>query len=209
MYNVNNSEVVYLYDYALGGYTQKFPSYDDLLKFLASVSYYDTWEKRVRNEYLDNLNITGNDVVSYHVPFSSGTDVYLRRYLFIGEDDKVFDPRNDMKTIQYYYENKIIDYKVCWETKRKHSRWRHAYKPNVEYRYDPMPYIGSHRSHTGRKCSIMNEARKNADPEMEEFVRAKRNNTRMFNVMWDADWRSRCRSRSWKDCSHRRHQYKD
>ena len=210
MYDVNNLEVIYLYDYALKGCTQKFPSYDDALKFIASTCYYNVWDKRLVSDYLDLLNITGNDTVVYTSPFSGINDAYLRRYVFLKEDESVVDVRNDIEIIKYYYENQIIDYKVCWKEKRKHSRWRRFdYTPKAEYRRDPIPYISSKHSHYGRNCNIMNEMRRNADPEMKEFVRSKRNVKKLSNILWDADWRSRERSHSWKDCSHRRHQYKD
>lgn len=210
MYNVNNSTAIYLYDYSVGGYTHKFPTYDDTLKFVASCGVHLDWANNItNNRIIDNLNVTGNDTIVYRNPFSSNFETYLRSYMFVDDDDRVIDVRNDMKTIEYYYENGIFDYTDCWKPKRKHSRFYFGPTPTVEFRNGSVPYINSHHCHYGRNCSMMNEMRRNADPEMKEFVRAKRNKTHLSNILWDADWRSRCKSVSWKDCTKRRHQYKD
>ena len=54
---VNLSEIVYIYDVNRGGYTHKFESTEDVLKFLAVNRQTNWYNTLYTNPYLDNINI--------------------------------------------------------------------------------------------------------------------------------------------------------
>lgn len=215
-YPIDKSEIIYLYDYQKEEVVQKFPSREDVLKFLAENTSKREFEREYRNEFLDNINMTGNDILTVFMwtrddldKMSQKSETYLRRYCFIDGNDATIDFRNDWKKIKKYYEEKKFDYVVLMKSKRKHRWhwrfWNDSYKP--EFRKDPIPYTGKRRSRYFRTFSCVAEMRMNAAPEYKSFVRPKRNQNSLLRIGFWEDSRSRSKSKSWKDCTKKRHQY--
>lgn len=201
--NFDKSETIYLYDTISGGYIQKFPSENDVLKFLASTSEIKLGN-RFSCPYLEELNMS-NDKLGIYNPFTYSYELVERRYFFIDELNRFRDFRLFINTIRYYYENEIWDYNCCWKRKSKRKL-----KPIIDYqyRYDPVPYHSHHRSRYFRTiCRIMNECRNNSDVEAKSFVRAKRNVQHLKENWYYNDVRSKSGSHSWKDCTKKRKQW--
>lgn len=215
-YPIDKSEIIYLYDYQKGGAIQKFPSREDVLKFLARNTSKNFFERNYKNQYLDDINMTGNDIVSVYLwtgneldGYTNKNSTYLRRYCFIDDNNAVVDFRNDWEKIKKYYEEKNFNYSVLWKEKRKHRWywrfWNDSYVP--VFRRDPIPYTGKRRGRYFRSFSCVAEMKMNANPEHKPFVRPKRNKNSLARINYWEDCRSRGRSKSWKDCTKKRHQY--
>lgn len=209
MYNIyNKGNVMYLYDCHKEQYIQKFPSYGDVLKFVAA-SCYRTWYNSVRSEYIEDINISG-DTRAYPQP--DGTTKYCsRRYYFVDGNNRIIDIRKDWNIILKYFNMGDVSYKICWQDK-KSLKWarRYADTDNYEFRSDPVPNVHKiPNSRYYRNIKVMNEYRQIFDDEYRQFYRPKRKNDikSVISYYGDDAVRSTVKNRSWKVCTKKRKQY--
>lgn len=209
MYNTyNKGNVVYLYDCHKEQYIQKFPSYSDVLKFVAA-SCYRTWYNSVCSEYIDDINVSG-DIKAYYQPDGT-TKYYSRRYYFVDGSNRIIDIRKDWNIILKYFNTGDVSYKICWQSK-KSLKWarRHADAGNYEFRSDPVPNVHKlPNCRYYRNIKVMNEYRQIFDDEYGQFYRPKRKNDIKSVVSYYGDdaIRSTAKNRSWKVCTKKRKQY--
>ena len=214
---IDKSEQIYLYNVHKEQFIAMFPTKQDALKFLAANTFKNDWLHKETNIYLDHINM-GNDIEVHYQGKSFFDDETLRyflekivtqrEYLFIDGLERIIDFREYYKEILRLRNTGDMDYAV-YPTKKKKRKWI-FYDIPYEFRKDPVPYRGKRgTSRPYRMPKVHNLYKQVVDNEDKKFVRAKRNRNNLPNIYWDdAPLRSRYKSRSWKDCSKREHQWK-
>lgn len=208
----DKSNCVWLYDTHLKRFIYYFPTILDVLKFLAGNQIFSLSDFSEHNEYLDNINM-GNDkkFLWFKNPhWSSEIEDYYhdgfiyseRRYIFVDGENRYIDFRNYQNEIEKLNKNKDFDYNSI-PNKNIEYKKNHSYQ--VRFRIDPVPGLRCYKRYNGyRHIRTTNEKRLNSNPEVLEFVRAKR---RPHNLLDSYDDIPRNYSRSWKDCSKKKRQW--
>lgn len=206
----NKTETIYLYDRYLNGWTLRFPTLDDALKFVVSRGF-SYWDKEYN--FFDEVNLSNDmyrsEEVKYYTDENTGemcrtvdVNYYSRRYMFIDKENRVLDLRLYRKELDYFRKNNETTFEAFPKKKKKYY-WRNE---SPRYRIDPIPYTGRHRYFHGslRAVRTTNEIRMNSNPEHKDYVRPARRPHNLPTI-YDDIWRHR--SRSWKDCTKKRKQW--
>lgn len=210
MKNILDLKVYKIYDVNNGYFIRTFDTFTELLEFLARHQHVDSWWGEYRpglegvfgycNTYLDDVNMNFNDK-KYVSRELSPTSYWIRSYLFLDEENRIFDPRK--------YINEIIDIiKNNKFTKRKRYGYRCFYESQLpDFRKGPVPGTGVRHNHRGsyyRHPKTMNEKRQSANVEYKEYIPPKKH---ILNIpdAWDEIPRSK--SKSWKDQTKKRKQW--
>ena len=181
MYQVNEKEDIYLYDFSHNQYIRHWDNMEELLNYLAAITEKKDWYPKnnpYSNTYLENINVTGNDIKEYGA-FQGTTfisEYCLRPYLFVDANNRYLDIRLYMDEIQKRM-------KTVWENKKRYDGeiergdklylWKGEH--SFRYRIDPVPFIHnySHGSYY-RHPKTFQEMKNNTGKEYGEYVRAKR-----------------------------------
>ena len=206
MYTNNQNTKTYLFDFYKNRYVVEFDCEEDLINFLGQAFYKSFWEG-YRNHYFDEINCNGNDMVNF-AGIKNGEDAcYIRRYMFIDENNRIIDVRNYYQEAFDRYKKGMYKYRydnVCDDLQYGDILVQRWSKQTFRYRIDPVPNIrhgGGYRGYI-RHMKTTQELRQNADVEYEEFVRPKR---RKLPTCWDDIPRGL--QRSWKKQSKKRKQW--
>ena len=214
MHNFENNSRIYMYDCLNQKWLYVFPSYDDLLLFLAKEVKKNadlSFLKPFKSRYLNDINMTGEDVKVWNeIYYSNGMPhvkehVELRQYMFIDEQYRTIDPRCDYKHIQELAEQELTDVRYMPLVFKNLSKDDNNLP---EFRKEPVPRTGK-RKHGNiiRHPQSYREKRQNSDPEHYDFVRASRRLCHLPDP-WE-DEKFRPFPKCWKDCTKRKHQYKE
>lgn len=210
---VNLSEIVYIYDVNRGGYTHKFESTEDVLKFLAANRQTNWYNTLYTNPYLDNINMGNDKEIRYERvrTYDAKKDEYVyqnepylidKPYIFIDGYNRIIDVRIYSKIIEMYANNGFTDYRNSW-AKRKKRKIVYS-----EFRREPVQYTGKRsNSRYYRMIRTFNECRQNSAVEIQDYVRVARKPKSLPDNRNDDFVRSRCKSKSWKDCTKKRKQW--
>lgn len=213
VYIINNDTRIYLYDCIRERWLYVFEDYNHLLKFLASDvagNLDSSYMKPFKSRYLNEINM-GNDVLVWDTVTYTKDGPIIRQhienrtYMFIDANNRLVDPRCD-------YRNILEMSKSDEFANQKYNRFFRRYKENENnlpvYRQDPIPGTGVRKHGTIiRHPKSMSEKRYNSDPEMKDFIRPSRRLCHLPDP-WD-DERFRPCPKSWKDCTKRKHQWKE
>ena len=214
MYNFETKSRIYLYDCVDQKWLYVFSDYENALRFLAREVYKNkelTFLKPFKSRYLNDINMTGEDVQVWNeIYYMNGfphkrEHVELRRYMFMDEEYRIIDPRRDYAQILKFAEEENDNVRYMPLV------FRNLYKDEKnlpEFRREPVPRTGK-RKHGNiiRHPQSFREKKQNADPEYYEFVRPSRRLCHLPDP-WD-DEKFRPFPKCWKDCTKRKHQYKD
>jgi hypothetical protein len=206
---------IYLYNSWKQQYINVFKDEEELINFLVNHTRKSCWWESkngyARNEYLDNINMTGNDTFVYHASWNS-SEVRLRPYMFVKEDNSIFDAR-------IYWE----EVKRRWETRQsflwaqshisedasygdKYARYKRRNGKEEDiffFRCSPVPGIcKSSHGNWFRHPHTLNEMRHNSDPEYSGYTRPSR---RCLPTAWDDICRGHYKS--WKHCTKKKKQW--
>ena len=201
MYETKKATAVFLLVNAQGEWfvERRFEDEDEVIGFIAERCRREPSDGTIVSDLLDSINATGNDVERFHYDAERGEAVYerLRPYRFVDADGRVTDPR--------IFEDEIMNRFVASEGMRKRKRRRSA---EHGFRKDPIPYTGKGKKMKRRRYRTwFRNRRLDLIPEYGGYVRKKA----VVKDGWD-DWDGvpfRRVSKSWKDNSKRRRQWKD
>lgn len=218
----------YLYNNYTKAYENTFVDREDMLAYLASDNHYKsgfsnvnkTWYSKqpVWNSYWANYCKFRNSDASvynsfiadkitttfgyYHKEFSvlSNEDILSHYLIIFDEDFKIFNP--------YSYKEEIFE-----ETKRRRVVQHKKYswekqKVKCEFRKDPVPLSGMCHYHSKyyRQIDLHRIRKQEYNPEYKDYFRPKYRN-QFGEHWWLENTRSRCKSKSWKDCTHKEKQW--
>lgn len=206
---------IYLYDLWKNCYTNEFEDEEDLINFLVSNTRKSCWWNSkngyARNEYLDNINVTGNDTFHYYYEWDK-SEVRLRPYMFVKEDDSILDARIyweevkrrwDIKQEEYHKQTHVAE-DAQQGDKYTRYRWQHKGEGIFYFRASPVPGTSS-RIRYGRYLRsphTFNEMKLNTDPEYKQYTRPARRN---LPTVWDDIPRGYYKG--WKHCTKKRKQW--
>lgn len=96
-----------------------------------------------------------------------------------------------------------------FSSRRWGEEYLRSFKQHFWFRLDPVPFTSCFRPNGRyyRKPRTRQELRLNCDPMHAEYTRGKRRRKQLPND-WDDIWFGR-QGRSWKNCTNRKHQYKE
>lgn len=208
----------YLFNVLTNTYEQSFVDYDDMLAFLSEYNIYSNnfqnsnkifnkkfwsdfgWRNsRFKNEDVYNdfigkaLSTSYKNAKCYTI---LGLDsIYWEHYLIIIDAKGIiFNP--------YSYKEEILA-EIKRERVTKKNKKRTSCK--YEYRKDPVPFTGQFFSKKLlREINTGHIIREEYNEEYEEYIRPK-----YRNQFYKHEWleKSRCYSKSWKDCTKKRKQW--
>lgn len=214
---------IYLYSWSQQKFVRTFADLDEVMQFIARemnnlFPSVRSWKFKGRNfdtTYLGDLNCTGNDQYSETYTTQSWneelqmysydwhTKVFTKEWTFVDAQNRSIDVRMYEEQIRKYHE----EFKNAPRKPYVPMKFylNHNNKNLVDFRADPVPGTGKHYyGHCTRTCPrIMQEARYNTDPDYEQFVRGHRKPRNLYGFYHG--WRHE--SKSWKDCTKKRHQW--
>lgn len=179
VFNITNNSVTVL------------SNFQELIQWCSQFNYQAP--EGTKNSLLENLALNFNDTkVNYRWDnYKKSYVPYLtpRKFIVFDEDNRIIDIR--------LYQKEIINY--VSEKKEKKTY-------DYEFRNGPVPHIisdGKKRIRYFRHPHTLNEMKASADPEVQEFVRAKRRSNNLVNS-WheiprhiDKCWKNKKIKRQW------------
>lgn len=207
----DKTQIIYLFDRYNNGWTIRFSTIDDALKFIASKGkshnsndYYFFKEISLSDDmyrFEEYYQYYDEDLSRYI--YSSDVRYYSRRYTFIDGTNRTLDLRNYLDKIDSFYESKEFNYDY-YPKKRRRKDSSNVH--NFEFRKAPVPRTGKYgHKYYLRAVRTTNEIRLNSIPEHQPFVRPSRRPHNLPNL-YDDIWRD-YHSKSWKDCTKKRKQW--
>lgn len=202
MYETKGKTEIFLLAHKEGEWISriKFEDLNEVLDFLADRCWRDPATGRIFSPILESLNVTGKDVERFCYDSERREPVYerLRDRMFVDVRGSVVNPR--------IFQNEIFRrFRASEKTKRfLISRRRIG---NAEFRKDPVPYTGRRKVMKPRRYKTwFHNRRLDFIPEYSEYVR--KNAVLQDDWDWWDGFPPRTVSRSWKDNSKRRCQWK-
>lgn len=217
MKNILDSKIYKIYDVNKECFIATFDTLEEMLVRIANKQSIDPWyggyrrglegELGYANHYLDNVNMTFNDIKTWH-KYDGETEISLRDYVFLDPDNRIIDPREYMEEILEITKD-LSFYNKKYRKLSKYSFIYRCYeKSSVPYfREGPVPGTGKRTWHRGsyyRHPKTTNEKRQAAIVENKEFIKPRRNVHNLVDV-WDEI--PRHREKSWKSQSKKRKQW--
>lgn len=188
---------IYLYNVWKQQYTNVFKDEEELINFLVNHTRKSCWWENkngyARNEYLDDINMTGN-------------------YMFIKEDNSILDARIYWEEVKRRWEAKqnflwaqshISDDAQYGDKYAKYKTRKGKEEGIFFFRCSPVPEIHKY-SHGSwyRRPHTLNEMKQNSDPEYSKYTRPAR---RLLPTTWDDIYVEHYKS--WKHCTKKRKQW--
>lgn len=170
----------YIYNISQNTYNI-FSKYCDVLHFMYT-----------HNITCDDINMNYYDTKREEVTGNGEYNVIqyvVRNYMVFDSDFKIFDVRDDL--LQYQPPDKIFK-----RTSRYYFRFRKDPVPHTRKRLKYIVFL--------RTPKTFNEKRQNCDREYKRFIRGKRHPTNLPSLYDDI---VRLYSKSWKDCTKKKHQW--
>lgn len=186
---------------------QEFANWDELITFLAyrdasaclspfNISCRLPWKIYSVNNYLDCINMNGNDIISTFSLNSENSCYSVRPYLFMDEKDHILDMRNYIDEI-----NAKKDYL---------SKYRYHSDKEFEYRRGPVPgtenswmhlHLGHNKRYTPKAYRRIKKGAFRKEILNDEYKQFGRACKHKIVSGWELDEKviSRYRSKSWKD----------
>lgn len=217
MKNILDLKIYKIYDVNKECFIATFDTLEEMLVRIANKQTVDSWcgtyrkglekEWGYSNHYLDNVNMTFNDIKVWH-KYDGVEEVYLRDYVFLDPDNRIIDPREYIDRILEIVED-LSYYNKKYRKPSKYSLYYRCYeKSSVPYfREGPVPGTGKARWHRGsyyRHPKTTNEKRKAAIVEDKEFIKPSRRIHHLADVY---DEIPRHFEKSWKSQSKKRKQW--
>lgn len=207
MYKVENNVRVHLFDVHKNAFTSVFDSEEDLINFLAK-TYSKSWLNGLTNPYIDSVNMNGNDTENNYNWFGEQT-AYVRRYIFIDDNDRIIDVRKykdeAIKRFEAKCERTAKEREEFWTSLQHGDVLINKYdKIPYRYRMDPVPNLIRRRvgCHWLRHMKTTQELRMYGDEEHRKYARARRK-----NIPTVYDDIPRGTQRCWKEQSKKRKQW--
>ena len=192
MYNIYNKSNVY-YVWIISKQKEcLIGDENDLIHYLAK-NYHPAWDwwyfdkkpKKWRNPILDTFACNINEQ---------------------GKEYQIFDGYGRCINPKTYEKEAFRLFLEQYKDKKEKYYWQKNYKNMGIFRYDPVPYSGKRRGGPSvRPRKIKHLHAMYLNPEYKEYNRGSRSD--IPEGWWD-DW-YRCRQKSWKSQSKRRHRWKE
>ena len=207
---------IYLYNVWKQQYTNVFKDEEELINFLVNHTRKSCWWESkngyTRNEYLDDINMTGKDTYLYYTGWDS-SETRLRPYMFVKEDNSILDARIYWEEVKRRLEAKQdflwaqshISYDAQYGDRYAKYKTRRGKEEDIFFfRCSPVPGIHkySHGSWYRRRPRTLNEMKQNSDPKYSKYTRPAR---RRLSTTWDDIYVEHYKS--WKHCTKKRKQW--
>ena len=223
MYQIVPDKRIWLYHCVEQRWMCLFNSIDDVVRFIAEDlrhkkdNMFLFKSERDQSEFLEricmNINECNKSVYEHYdklgwSEIEWSVLISVPCYMYIDADNRVIDMRLYRKEIERIaYSDEPNNYQSTSFSKRRGSRRRWHEHENYKYRQTAVPGTGKKwRRHTKvyRHVKTTQELRYNTNPEYEPFVRNRRKHlpTVYDDIVIE-------KSKSWKDCTKRKNQWKE